>query len=162
MEVPERIEPFWSKFLARTGRDPETPLHDVFHFGDCKESATRLAARVLCGEKVATSALLWEYEAEGEPLPRPGDLGVVTDWQGRPLSVIETTDVRIRPFEEVDEEFAAAEGEGDRSLASWRRGHRAFFGRVCEELELEPSPRMPVVCRRFEVAYAPGRPIDPA
>jgi uncharacterized protein YhfF len=55
----------------------------------------------------------------------------------------------------VDAEFAAAEGEGDRSLAFWREAHWSYFGRVCEKLGRERSRRMPVVCERFRVVFNP-------
>ena len=77
----------------------------------------------------------------------------MTNWQGEPLCVVETTAVATVPFEEVSEEFAATEGEGDRSLRYWREVHWAYFGRVCKRIRRVPSPRMPIVCERFEVIY---------
>ena len=153
MDVPADIQSFWSEFLIETGRPPATPLYDVFFFGDRREAASSLADLVVQGDKVATSCLLWEHEAEGVRLPEPGDLSVVTNWEGEPLCVIETSDVRVRAFDEVDRNFAAAEGEGDRTLAAWKRAHWAFFARRCQELGREPTPEMPVVCQRFRVLY---------
>ena len=40
---------------------------------------------------------------------------------------------------EVTEDFAAAEGEGDGTLAYWRRVHWSYFGRECERLEGRPA-----------------------
>lgn len=56
-------------------------------------------------------------------------------------------------FDEVSEEFAAAEGEGDRSLAFWREAHWAAFSREFEGMQRSPQPDMPVVCERFEVVF---------
>jgi uncharacterized protein YhfF len=153
MDVPAYLGPLWSEFLRKTARPPSTPLYDVFHFGDREALAGALVALVLRGEKLATASLLWECEAQGRRAPQPGDLSVVTSWQGTPLCVIETTGVEVRAFEDVDGEFAAAEGEGDRSLAFWREAHWSYFGRVCDELVRERSLRMPVLCERFEVVY---------
>lgn len=162
MDIPERVRPFWSAFLGETGRPDQTPLYDAFYFAEGQAVADELAGLVLRGEKVATAGLLWEYEAEGRRPPRPGDLSVVTTWDGTPRCVIETAEVRVLAFEDVDEAFAAAEGEGDRSLAYWREVHWAYFGRVCERLGRPPSRRMPIVCERFTVVFAPqgdgGRP----
>ena len=154
MVVPLPVEQFWSDFLTRTARSPDTPRYEVFHFGDREALADSLADLVRRGEKAATATLVWENEAEGKPAPQRGDLSVVTGWDGRPLCVIETTDVQVHAFEDVDAEFAAAEGEGDRSLAFWREAHWAYFGRVCERLGRERSARMPVVCERFRVVFA--------
>ncbi|MEW6648671.1 MAG: ASCH domain-containing protein [Chloroflexota bacterium] len=136
--------------------DPATPLFDAFAFGDNPQLADELAALVLQGSKVATASLLWEYEDEGSRPPQPGDLSIVTNADGLPLCVIQTTGVEVRPFEQVSEEFAAAEGEGDLSLASWRDGHWKYFGRVCLRIGRELSLRMPVVCERFRVIYQAG------
>ena len=59
------------------------------------------------------------------------------------------------PFDEVSAEHAAAEGEGDRSLAYWRRAHQRFW----ERHSTDPrgfAPDMPVVCERFEVVWIPS------
>lgn len=85
--------------------------------------------------------------------PQAGDLSVVTDWDGIPLCIIETSEVEVRAFKDVDEEFAAAEGEGDLSLEYWENAHWAYFERVCNELGLERSPEMSVVCERFRVVF---------
>jgi uncharacterized protein YhfF len=124
-----RIEPFWSRFSIDWGRSPAAP-YEVFAFGDSETLATELAALVRRGVKTATASLAWEFEAEGKRPPRPGDLSIVTRWDGEPLCIIETTDVRVEAFEDVSAEFAAAEGEGDRSLAFWREAHWAYFGRI--------------------------------
>lgn len=153
MEVPEHIEAFWSAFLAETGRTRETPLYDVFHFDDNEETADALAALVLDGRKRATASLVWHYEAHGRRPPRARDLSVVTDWRGAPQCVIETTAVAVHAFDEVDADFAAAEGEGDLSLAYWRKVHWAYFGRLCVALGRERSPNMSVVCERFRVVF---------
>ena len=154
--VDTRVAAFWSAFLVRTARPPATPLYEAFAFGDSEALATSLAALVRRGEKAATASLVWENEAEGKRPPRPGDLSVVTAWDGRPLCVIETTGVEVHAFEDVDPGFAAAEGEGDRSLGWWREAHWNYFGRVCERLGAARSPRMPVVCERFRVVFDPG------
>jgi uncharacterized protein YhfF len=57
------------------------------------------------------------------------------------------------PFSEVDEDFAATEGEGDGSLVYWQRAHTAFFGRECQRLGREFSLSAPVVCETFAVVF---------
>lgn len=121
MDIPKHIEAFWSDFLTKTGRAGVTPLYDVFHFADREAVANSLADLVLGREKVATASLLWEYEVEGKRAPQPGDLSVVTSWDGLPLCVIETTEVQVQTFEDVDEEFTAAEGEGESQPSPYAR-----------------------------------------
>ena len=59
------------------------------------------------------------YDADDKPLMKPGDLSIVTLGGDQPACIIETTEVRIVPFDEVDEQFAYEGGEGDRTLESW-------------------------------------------
>ncbi len=43
--------------------------------------------------------------------------------------IIQTIEVFVLPFNEVSEQFAFDEGEGDRSLAYWRKAHENYFRR---------------------------------
>ena len=158
MTLSDPVARVWSAFLSQTSRPLDTPVYDVFSFGDREALANDLGALVCAGAKVATASLLWEYPPEGKGPPKQGDLSVVTDWSGAPLCVIETTSVEVRAFEDVEEGFAAAEGEGDLTLAWWRDAHWAYFGRACERLGRERSVGMPVVCERFRVVYRPESP----
>ncbi len=153
MPVPDHLKDFWSAFSASVGGIDESRFLEAFAFGDSDELADELAALVMSGAKRATTASLWSHEAEGKPLPAPGQLSIVTSAAGEPLCVIETQSVDVVAFNEVSAEFAAIEGEGDRSLESWRKGHRRFFTRECEREGRTFSEAMPVVCERFRVVY---------
>jgi len=156
MTLPPSIQAFWSAFTATLAHDPSDRFYDASYFDDNAPSADALAALVLAGTKRATAGLLWAYEADGQPLPKPGNLSVVTLFSGEPVCVIETSSVQIVPFSEVDADFAATEGEGDASLAYWQRAHTAFFGRECQRIGREFSPSAPVVCEKFAVVYRGG------
>jgi uncharacterized protein YhfF/GNAT superfamily N-acetyltransferase len=153
MPIPDDIAEFWGRFSAAAGGVDSARFYEAFHFGDGEELANSLAALVLAGKKRATAGSLWSFEAEGKRMPRPGDLSVVTDFSGTPLCVIETSRVDVVPFDEVGAEFAGVEGEGDGSLAYWRRGHTAFFARECARHGRRFTPDMPVVCERFDVVF---------
>jgi len=151
--VPARCLAFWQAYAATRPADPTPRFLEAFFFDQTQAVADELAALVLAGRKRATASLLWTYEDGDKPMPQPGDLSIVTSFAGDPLCVIETGRVDTVAFEDVTEEFAAVEGEGDGSLAHWRRAHEDFFGRVCRQLGREPHPRMPVLCERFEVVH---------
>ncbi len=150
----ESVKAMWSAFSAAHPRlMQEAATCSAWHFCSTKADADELADLVLAGVKRATAGALWSYEAEGEEIPRVGDLSVITDWEGNAKCVIRTLSVEIVPFEDVSEEFAATEGEGDGSLEYWRKGHWAYFSQELAELGREPVLDMPVVCERFEVVY---------
>lgn len=115
-----------------------------------------LLAELTCsGLKTATSSAGALYGLELEPPPQVGEYSVVLDGQGEAVCVIRTTQVFVVPFSQVTAEHARKEGEGDRSLAYWRQVHEDFFRGELEEVGLEFSPEMQVVCEEFEVVWPP-------
>jgi uncharacterized protein YhfF len=153
MILPPSIHAFWNGFASAVGEDRSDRFYEAFYFGDSQPVADELAALVLAGKKRATTGLLWTNEAEGKPLPKAGDLSVVTLFSGLPVCIIETLSVQILPFRDVDAEFAATEGEGDGSLEYWQQAHTEFFGRQCQRLGREFSPSALVACEKFVVVY---------
>lgn len=84
-------------------------------------------AAILAGEKTAMTGLPQIHEQAGEPIPQPGQRFAVVDSAGRPVAVIELTEVRVVPISEVDDEYARAEGRGYADAGQWRRAHVEFF-----------------------------------
>ena len=70
--------------------------------------------------------------------------------------MIRTVSVDVVPFAEVDESFAAAEGEGDLTLDHWRECHWRVFAEELAAIGRVPQPDMPVVCERFELVFPAG------
>lgn len=91
------------------------------------ELRDRLVAAILAGEKTTTSCLYLELEVDGEELPEAGQREVVADSGGRPVAVIEMTEVRVLPLAEVDRQHALDEGEGFSGVEDWRRGHEEYW-----------------------------------
>lgn len=130
-------------------------------YGDSPALSRELLDLIISGRKRAGTGLLWAIEHDGEELPQVGDIEVVIDHAGRPALVTRLTEVDIRPFDQVDARYAAIEGEGDGSLAFWRRAHQSFFGRECARIGRTPAPDMPVVCSVFELLQVvPATPDD--
>ncbi|MBA2512498.1 MAG: ASCH domain-containing protein [Rubrobacteraceae bacterium] len=154
----DRVGDFWRAYLSTLpgGSPSQDEGYEAWSFGDGPEMADELGELVLAGRKTATCSALWEMEAEGEPLARPGEKSIILGGKGEPLCVVETTEVEVRRFDEVDEVFAREEGEGDRSLAYWREAHRRFFVRALPEIRHRFSEDMPLVCERFRVIYRQG------
>lgn len=151
---PRQIKDFWNEFQEFSGAKLEDkPVPEAWGFGDSPEMADELGQLVVSGTKRATCSLVIEYEIEGEAIPKPGQLSIVLDGRGEPLCIIETTEVQIKQFHQVDAAFAFEEGEGDRSLEFWRQAHRRFFTRQCEQMNLVFRDEMPVVCERFRLIF---------
>ncbi|GFE65782.1 ASCH domain-containing protein [Litoreibacter roseus] len=121
------------------------PHAETFTFGDSKALCDQLLALVRLGKKTATCGALRDFSEDGEALPAVGRQDISLNWDGTPALVIETTEVKVRRFCDVDAEFALAEGENE-TLEGWQAGHRAFFERNSgfdREMEL--------VCERFKL-----------
>ena len=154
--LESRGEAYLQKYLDTL--PPDAPQRgaptEVSPFGDSPELADELVGLIVAGIKTATCSALWAYEVEGSPIPTVGLLTVVLAGNGEPLCVIETTEAVIRPYNEVDAEFAYEEGEDERTLEAWRRGHWKYFARVLpRDYGLEPAEDMPLICERFRVVY---------
>lgn len=147
---------FWSAYLAQLAPDhPHRAARpDRFGFGGEPALADELAALVLAGRKCATTSLPVEYTSLAEPLPRAGDLSIIVRGDGTPAAIIERLEVVSRPFDEVDERYAAIEGEGDGSLAYWREAHTAYFTGVCQQHGESFGPRTEVLCQIFCIVFA--------
>lgn len=122
-------------------------------FGDSKEMADVLANLVLDGTKTATASNYTLYELEKEELPYAGLLNIILDGDGKAVAIAETISVEVVPFDEVPEEHAYLEGEGDRTLRYWRDVHKTFFKKELENINRKFNYKIPVVCERFKLLY---------
>ncbi len=153
MSKTNLTENFWQAFCAKNPDVTADEPYQVWYFGNTSEMAKELVALVLQGKKMATASLFWEYENKPEDAPVVSGYSVVTDFEGNPVCVLRTTELSVLPFNEVDEQFAFDEGEGDQSLDYWREVHWDYFSRRCAEIHREPSNTMLVNCERFQLLY---------
>src|SRR5687767_2623345 len=95
------VENYWQEFLTA---DPEVPAgtpYQVWYFGNGSEQARELAELVLAGKKTATASLQETNRLQLEKAPVDNGYSVVTDFEGEPICVIRTTEIRHLPFREV-------------------------------------------------------------
>ena len=151
----ESINACWQKFLSTL--PPDSSYHSKTFiaegWGDSPEMADELGALIVQGIKTATCSALWEWEAEGNPIPEEGYITIALDGRGEPICIVETIEISIHKYNEVGADFARAEGEGDLSLDYWRAAHKNYFSRVLHKVDKEFSEEMPLVCERFRVIY---------
>ena len=151
----ESVERMWDAYLAAMGDEGEIAEkgYDAWHFCNDEEGANNLLELVLKGKKRGTCSVYCLYEMDGEEMPKAGEYSVITNWQGEAGCVIQTTKVELVAYKDVGDAFARKEGEGDLSLAYWRRVHWECFTEELAEHELVFSEEMLLVCEEFEVAY---------
>jgi uncharacterized protein YhfF len=153
--IPRHIEAFWLGFLESQSapHDATRRFYESFRIGIEDQDADTGAAAILSRQKTATSSLLWEYESSGKALPPLGNLSVVENGQRVPICVVTTTWIDLIRFDDIDAQFAYEYGEGDRTLAGWRRMFWPYYSKACAALGREMSGDAPLICERFRVLY---------
>lgn len=145
------VAAFWEERRAEDATlPPQVP--EAWPFGATPAHADELLALVLTGIKTGTASTVWEYEDGDEPMPQGGELSIILDGSGEPRAVIRTTALEIAPFDRVSAEHAHSEGEGDRTLASWREAHERYWRRYSGSPR-GFAPDMPILCERFELLW---------
>mgnify|MGYP000680128718 CR=1 FL=1 len=139
-------EEMWQAFPDRKADD----TYLAWQYGCAQD---KLAQLTLQGTKTATASSYPVYKAENEPVPAVGDYSIILDSQNQAVCIIQTTQIDIVPFYQVDEEQAYLEGEGDRTLTYWREVHRTFFESEMQSIHQKFTEDMLVVCERFKIVY---------
>jgi len=147
------VEYLWNDFLAQTPTNKIKKVPPSFYFCDNKKDANECAVLVSKGIKQATATSLWWFDKNNEALPIVGDQFIVTDWDGHATSIIETIKIEKVPYNEITPEFAETEGEGDKSLAYWKKVHKAYYTREMEPHGESFDENMIIVCEYFKTIY---------
>ena len=152
------VEQFWEEFLNENPQIDRTTPYQVWYFSNTSESARELVELVLIGKKTATASLKAVNDLEPEKAPIDGGHSVVTDFEGEPICVVQTTEIRHIPLNEVDARFASDEGEGDQTLEYWRGLHWDYFSREARQYGLEFDESSIICCERFRLLYPKSAP----
>jgi uncharacterized protein YhfF len=149
----EIVKTYWREFCSQNSNVNPNEDYQVWFFGNSQEMSIKLANFVIFGTKRATACLDLVNKINPETAPLMNVYSVVTDFAGKPLCIIQTTEISEVPFLEVDFEFAEAEGEGFETIEDWRKAHRDYFTKECKELGFEFNEDLLVCCERFELLY---------
>ncbi|QRV02036.1 ASCH domain-containing protein [Arcanobacterium phocisimile] len=159
---PEDLTAFWTRAKVRS-KLAEVPgvmgVTDVvsmeppaFSLGDGTRScASKLALLAVHGDKTATSSYAPAYDAANEQYPQVGDLAILLDGDANPVALIRNRQVDLIPFNEISEDVAQAEGEGD--LEHWREEHTRVFTEDAHAAGIEFDETANVVVEYFDVMY---------
>ncbi|MFI8603609.1 ASCH domain-containing protein [Cellulophaga baltica] len=143
----------WGDYLDKHLEDAFVTAPKTIHFCDNEKDANECVELVLKNTKKATSPSLLGLQLRNEPLPKIGDFLVITDWDGKAKCIVKTTAVKLKPFFSINEAYASLEGEGDKSLAHWKKRHWDYYTRELAPFKREPRDSMIVVCQEFEKVY---------
>jgi uncharacterized protein YhfF len=143
------VQEYWNEYWRHQNQDqPQSQSVSAWQFGDDPEYLAKL---VIDGIKTATCSGYIFYELENQPLPTTEDYSIILNSDDKPLAIIKTVEVTLTPMNEVTEEFAVAEGEGNRTYQYWWEAHESFFRNELNAIGREFSEDMLLVCERFEL-----------
>ena len=111
-------------------------------FGNTDEMADEIAQETVDGKNKATCSLF-----NNDTAPKAGEQSYIKNSKDQPVCVIEIDNVVVKPFKDVGQDFAKA--EGFRSLEEWKTLHTDFFRSQKEDF----SEADLVVCEYFRVVH---------
>ncbi|MCB2106179.1 MAG: ASCH domain-containing protein [Rhodobacteraceae bacterium] len=149
----QAIAAFWAE--AQRAR-PDLKLGAVYRtacIGTNAQTNAVILDLIIKGEKVGTFPLPRALEKKGQPLPKPGDVTVQLDFDGKPRLLVRTTSLDVKPFKDIGPADTAIDGPKMRDPHAWRGVHIAHYTRLLAAVGLEFAEDMPVGVERFEFIY---------
>lgn len=125
--------------------------YTAWQFG---EDADTLANLVLEGIKTGTASMYDLYQIENEKLPQAGEYSIILNSNNDAVCIIQTVKVEIVPYNQITDKHAYDEGEGDRTLAYWKKVHQNFFTKELEKYNLEFDENRCVVYEHFKLVFS--------
>lgn len=152
-ECQEFLDAFLASLPLSDQKDYASRRVSADFFCADEENANLCAQLVRDGEKQATCGLAYWYDSGEEVQPQVGDLLIVLDWQQKPVAIVELTKIERKAFGAIDADFAALEGEGDKSYSWWRKAHWDFFSRELSGLGQTMSDDVEIVTEQFKLVW---------
>ena len=139
----EQATKFWLAYWQNS-----TPPKNVraYRFGDTPDELAELVAK---GIKTATSNAKKLFEVNNKMIPNAGDYNIILNKNFEPVALIQITSVEIKPYDEIDEPFAIAEGDG--SYENWHAIHERYFSEQLAKIQESFHPKLELVCQTFKL-----------
>jgi uncharacterized protein YhfF len=151
MTHSKQVYEFWEK--VKKEKQLQGDFVDAWAFGDNPELKDELLNLILEGKKRTSISLLKESEIEGYPPDEVGQYNIILDGRDKPVVVIKTVSVTNGKLEDITEEHAYLEGEGDRTRETYLTEHIKYYTRIGESLGFKFDTELDVEFVRFELVY---------
>lgn len=146
---------FWDRYLKTLppARHPRHARVEAGFAGD-KKVTDGLIRLYLDGRKTAGSSLAADFLSAREPLPKPGNYWIILDGRRHPRLIVRTDKVVLSIFKNIPKYVARAEGEGDLSVAHWKRVHRKAYSPFIARWGIERLDDARVVTEIFTLVFS--------
>ncbi len=148
----ESVQRMWDEFIKKFPQY-SGKFYTAWYFCSTEDCANKLAELTKQGIKRGTTSLYYWIETGKESLAKVGDISVITDWSGVAQCIIRIKKITILLFRDFDEHLAEIEGEGDKSLDYWRKGHIEFFKNDLSKEPVEFNEDMTIVFEEVETLF---------
>lgn len=145
---------YWDKFISSLSPclHPVNP-NVTASFAGNKEITDELLNLYLIGKKTAGSSVVEDFLSAGDELPQVGNYWIFLNSNEEPSCILKTVDIKIHKFNEVPEEVAVAEGEGDLTLEYWRKVHSDLYTPFLKTWGLNDIHDATIITEFFEIVY---------
>ena len=151
-EWSDQIKAYWETFSK--GKEINTAVTAEQWGWEGTPMADELAELILKGTKTASCSSYDEcLYFDEDPTAKVGAYTIVLNSNSEPVGIIQYTDMKIMPMNEVGPDIALAEGEGNRSYEYWYNSHKAFFTKLMPEIGKEFREDMLLAVERFELVH---------
>lgn len=145
---------YWDQFIFSLSPSlrPVNPNVSASFAGN-KEITDELLSLYLIGKKTAGSSIVEDFLSAGDELPQIGNYWIFLNSKEQPSCIFKTVNIKIHKFNEVPEEIAVAEGEGDLTLEYWRKVHGGLYNPLLKIWGLKDIHEATVITEFFELVY---------
>jgi uncharacterized protein YhfF len=144
-EMNEQAITYWNE-LKHRHHISEQAFVRAYRFA---ETPNELAQLVIDGIKTASSNTNHFFEQPNRHMPQIGDYNIILNKEFRPVCCIQITAVKTCMYEEVDEAFAIAEGDG--SYENWDAIHTDYFSEQLAAANLVFHRQTLLLCQSFQL-----------
>lgn len=148
---------FWKEYLVSisAAARPKKPFVYAGYAGG-RKNTDALIRLYRAGKKSAGSGLVADYETAGDPLPKTGDYWILLDSRDRPRFLLKTIRTELNLFGRIPKSVARAEGEGDLSIAHWKKVHARFYYPFLGDWGVDDIDKAVVITEHFEIVHRAG------
>ena len=148
-------------FLADCRAALPRPEAAALEPGACRQScigadlgmSEQICGLVIAGDKTGTFSLPWLHDAHPEIKPDIAGFTVLSNFDGTPRVLLQTVELSLVTFGDIDASYTALDGPGVRDVAVWRGVHTAHWNTLLKPLGKEVAEDTPVVVERFACLY---------
>lgn len=136
---------YWQQVKEKYELDEDAFVR-AYRFAD---TPNELAQLVVDGVKTASSNTKHFFEQPHRHMPRPGDYNIILNKDFFPVCCIQVLTVETVKYDNVDEAFAIAEGDG--SYENWDAIHTRYFEEQLAPYNLSFNRQLLLICQSFKL-----------